>query len=236
MADDRGRKRRPYKEYLRHYNPYKFEAARRRNRRLNRQKADSCLAEPQSGVNDREKEMDSGEVFNFSCACDESTFDQWDVHSSEASAMEKATLSSDEEVQEILETRDLELGRVLDVETSDYELLTTSTSYARFLREDDDASLDSVSDYEDHEDLELPSENCESESNDILYSGAPLTSSTSVVLLLTFVMKHKLTREAFNDLLSVIEAHCPRPNNCKTSVKKLLKFVSLVKVDRLCKK
>ena len=153
-------------------------------------------------------------------SCDESTR-QCDVHSSEA------TLSSDE----ILKTNDLELEGMLDAEVSDDELLTTS--YERFLREDDDASLDSnsVSDYEDHEDLDLLCENCESESDDILYPGAPLTSTMSVVLLLTFVMKHKLTCEAFNDLLSVIEAHCPRPNNCKKSVKKLLEFVSQMKGD-----
>lgn len=53
----------------------------------------------------------------------------------------------------------------------------------------------------------------------------------SFVLLLTFVMKHKLTCEAFNDLLLVIEAHCPRPNNCKTSVKKLLEFASQANGD-----
>lgn len=233
MADDRGRYRRGrYKEYLRHHNPYKFEAARRKNRRLNRQKADSCSAAHQSGVNDKEPEIDSGE-FEVMCACDESTLDQWDVFSSEETAVEKAALSSDEQMQEILKTRDLGLDRMLDLEASDDEQwTTTSTSYERFLREDDDASLHSVSDYEDQEDLELPSENCESESDDdILYPGAPLTSSSSVVLLLTFVMKHKLTREAFNDLLSVIEAHCPRPNNCKTSVKKLLEFVSQAKGD-----
>ena len=77
----------------------------------------------------------------------------------------------------------------------------------------------------------MTSEQCESEPNDILYSGAPLTSSTSIVLLLTFVTKHKLTREAFNDLLLVIEAHCLRPNNCKMSVKKLREFVSQAKGD-----
>lgn len=106
--------------------------------------------------------------------------------------------------EEILKTRDLD--RMFDSEASDDEQLTTmSTLYERFLGEDDDASLHSVSDYEDQEDLELPSESCESEcDNNILYPGAPLTSSTSVVLLLTFVMKHKLTREAFNDLLLVI--------------------------------
>ena len=46
---------------------------------------------------------------------------------------------------------------MLDLEASDDEQLTTmSTLYERFLREDDDASLHSVSDYEDQEDLELP--------------------------------------------------------------------------------
>ncbi|XP_044165512.1 uncharacterized protein LOC122949481 [Acropora millepora] len=91
------------------------------------------------------------------------------------------------------------------------------SSYEVFIGEDTNASLDS----EQHE----------SKPDDVLYSGAPLTSSTSFVLLLTFVMKHKLTREAFNDLLLVIEAHCPRPNNCKTSVKKLLEFGSQANED-----
>ena len=70
----------------------------------------------------------------------------------------------------------------------------------------------------------------EPEDDDSLYSGAPLTTSTSVVLL-TFAMKHKLTRAVFNDLLSVIEADCPRPNNCKTSISKLLEFTSQAKGD-----
>ena len=39
-------------------------------------------------------------------------------------------------------------------------------------------------------------------------------------------MKHKLTREAFKDLLAVTEAHCPRPNNCKTTGNQLLEFVT----------
>ena len=105
------------------------------------------------------------------------------------------------------------------------------SSYEVFIGEDTNASLDSVSDSEDHDNLDMTSEKHESKPEDVLYSGAPLTSSTSFVLLLTFVMKHKLTREAFNDLLLVIEAHCPRPNNCKTSVKKLLEFGSQANED-----
>ena len=62
--------------------------------------------------------------------------------------------------------------------------------------------------------------------DDALYSGALITSSSSVVLLLSFEFKHRLTHEALSDLLAVIEAHCPRPNNCRTTVKNLFEFVS----------
>ena len=69
---------------------------------------------------------------------------------------------------------------------------------------------------------------CAQSESDLLYSDAPITTTSSVVLL-SFPSKYKLTPEAFNDLLVVIEAHCPQPNNCKTTVRKLLDFVSQVK-------
>ena len=110
---------------------------------------------------------------------------------------------------------------------------STHTSYERHIKEGDACSdSSSSSEYESTEsDTESIPEQCQVEADDILYSGAPLSSTSSVVLLLSFVMKHKLTREAFNDLLAVIEAHCPRPNNCKTTVKKLFEFVSQAKGD-----
>ena len=52
---------------------------------------------------------------------------------------------------------------------------------------------------------------------------------SSAVLLQSFVIRHKFTREAFKDLLVVIEAHCPKPNNCHTTVSKLLDFVRQAK-------
>ena len=57
-----------------------------KNRRLNSQKADSCSAAHQSGVNDKEPQIDSGE-FKVMSACDESALDQWDVFSSEETAV-----------------------------------------------------------------------------------------------------------------------------------------------------
>ena len=63
----------------------------------------------------------------------------------------------------------------------------------------------------------------------MLFSGAPITTTSSIVLILSFVMKYKLTQEALRDLVAVIEAHCPRPNNCKKEIKKLFEFVSQAK-------
>ena len=52
----------------------------------------------------------------------------------------------------------------------------------------------------------------------MLFFGAPTTTTSSIVLMLSFVMKYKLTQEAFCDLLAVIEAHCPRLNKRKKEV------------------
>ena len=114
----------------------------------------------------------------------------------------------------------------------EFELLdfADSNTFEQFVK-DEDACSDFFSDCEDSDEIdsECIPEQCEAESDDRLYSGAPITSSSSVVLLVSFVFKHKLTHEAFNDLLAVIEAHCPRPNNCKTTVNKLFQFLSQAK-------
>ena len=127
-------------------------------------------------------------------------------------------------VENIDHTGDCEDQKLGDLESTD-------VAYERFAKDSDSCS-DVFSECEDSEsDTEFSSQRCETEPDDKLYSGAPITSSSSAVLLLSFVFKHKLTREAFNDLLQVIEAHCPRPNSCKTSVKKLFEFVSKTKGD-----
>ena len=64
-----------------------------------------------------------------------------------------------------------------------------------------------------------------------IYDGAPLSVSGSNILILSYIQKHNLTGEAFADLLPVIEAHCPKPNNRKTSVKLLYKYFEYVKGD-----
>ena len=114
----------------------------------------------------------------------------------------------------------------------EFELFDSAdtNTFEQFVK-DEDACSDIFSDCEnpDEIDTECIPEHCGAESDDMLYSGAPITSNSSVMLLLSFVFKHKLTREAFNDLLAVIEAHCPRPNNCKTTVNNLFQFLSRAK-------
>ena len=229
-TDERKQKRRGrYKEYLRHYNPYKFKAAQRTNRRrLKSQANDPNSTISHHNFNKSDTEFDSSDVF-ISCSDDSSSVPQCDVNSSEAIAIQARTFSNDDQTQDTLNTTELELEEVFDDSLSEDEL--SNSSYELFIGEDNNASLDSVSDSEDYDNLDMTSGQCESKPDDVLYSGAPLTSSTSFVLLLTFVMKHKLTREAFNDLLLVIEAHWPRPNNCKTSEKKLLEFESQANGD-----
>ncbi len=62
-----------------------------------------------------------------------------------------------------------------------------------------------------------------------LYEGAPLSLSSSILLTLSFVLKHRLTGQCFTDLLAVIEAHCPKPNYCKTSLRKLFDYFKNIK-------
>ena len=61
-----------------------------------------------------------------------------------------------------------------------------------------------------------------------LYNGALLTVGASCFLVSRFAMKHKITNSALNDLLKIIEMHCPRPNACCKSVH----FLKIVSVSR----
>ena len=53
---------------------------------------------------------------------------------------------------------------------------------------------------------------------DKLYESAPITTATSGVLLMKFIMKHRITQEALTDLLKVLQLHCPSPNNLPTTI------------------
>ena len=55
-----------------------------------------------------------------------------------------------------------------------------------------------------------------------LCEGSPLTLAASSGLM-KFKMRHNLTYEGLQDLLSLIKIHCPSPNNCITSLYKFRK-------------
>ena len=51
-----------------------------------------------------------------------------------------------------------------------------------------------------------------------LYRDAPISTASSSVLLMKFIMKHRITQEALTDLLKVLKLHCPSPNNLPSTV------------------
>lgn len=235
MADDSVQIRRGrYREFLRHSNPYKFAAARRRKTGTNHiHKAHQLPVFSQSGSS--EFGIDDREVFR------EEPLSSPDDHDTSLEGVRTTdnTLHSEfcdyQQIQDIDETNHTEYEEIRDSGRSDDELFDfthDACMYERFVIEEDASDVSSECEsIESESDCRSTSERCEVEHDDILYSGAPISSSSSVVLLLSFVFKHNLTREALSDLLAVVEAHCPRPNNCRTTVKKLFEFVSQAKGD-----
>ncbi len=58
-----------------------------------------------------------------------------------------------------------------------------------------------------------------SNSNDPpLYNGAPVTLSTSKVMIMQYKIRHNLTDEGLADLLQLLRLHCPTPSHCVPSV------------------
>lgn len=236
MADDSTPKRRGrYKEFLRYSNPYKFSAARRQKsgknniRRVGRSR---CVF--QKSLKKTESEFNVADVCEESSKSSQHESSPERVHTMVSTSLDK--FCDFDEMQDMDETFQYEFEETHDGRLSEDELdLTSSTDgnilYDRFVI-DDEARSDIFSDCENIEsDSEYTSGEFVGEQDEMLYSEAPITSCSSVVLLLSFVFKHKLTREAFSDLLALVEAHCPQPNNCKTTVKKLFEFVSQAKGD-----
>ena len=223
------RKRGRYKEYMWHSNPYKFPAARRQKE--GKRNLRNFHGLPTALHNLR---RDHDLVFE-----DDVLIDDPVVTASTAVSLPEGCSDNNEQLfynkDEVLNTDcgDLIANRQSDDtsedELSDFTDHDSKLMYARYIK-DDDVSSDIFSDNENCDsDSETIPEECETEDDDVLYSGAPITTTSSIVLILSFVMKYSLTREAARDLLAVIEAHCPRPNNCKKEVKKLFDFVSQAK-------
>ena len=58
----------------------------------------------------------------------------------------------------------------------------------------------------------------------LLYEGAPLTSSASNILVMQFKVRHNLTDQSLEDLLRLLQLHCPKPNHVPNSLYHFKKF------------
>ena len=230
-----------YKKYVRHFNPFESSAARRAMRRRVKKRGNPTRnnvmpisSENCQGYCEKDLEVSFDHVNGFminstdlSADLDGSSVSSFvPCLNDERNSFEKETQWFNSE-QEIKGTpcEELEDMQTDGMTGEDVQFPT----FDRFVKDDDNAS-DDFSDVGDSEsDNESLDDACAPSESDLLYSDAPITTTSSVVLLLSFASKYKLTREAFNDLLVVIEAHCPQPNNCKTTVRKLLDFVSQAK-------
>ena len=62
-----------------------------------------------------------------------------------------------------------------------------------------------------------------------LYNGAPITVAVSMLLIVTYAVRHCLTGLAIVDLLTLVSLHCAIPNQCASSMKLLKKFFMKLK-------
>lgn len=61
--------------------------------------------------------------------------------------------------------------------------------------------------------------------DDVLYDGAPLTVGESMLAILTFALRYKLSGSCLDDLLSLIALHCRQEGNrCRKSTYQFRKF------------
>lgn len=151
--------------------------------------------------------MQNDEDFEFNDGSDGSTF--FVPISNEPAAFSEENEQCCSSEQEVVGRG--ESCKLYESESEDENLESADSLYERFMKDDDSSSEVFSSDNENIEsDSESIMEEHETGHEDVLYSGASITITASVVLILSFVMKHHLTREAFRDLLQVIEAQSAR--------------------------
>ena len=62
-----------------------------------------------------------------------------------------------------------------------------------------------------------------------LYDGAPISVAVSMLLIVTFAIRHSLTELAIVDLLTLVSLHCALPNQCASSIALLKKIFMRLK-------
>lgn len=83
-----------------------------------------------------------------------------------------------------------------------------------------------------HEELETTAQDLRSEldttslETDLIYPGARISNAIGMLLIMTFVMTHKITGAALKDLLSLIDIHCLMPHLLIQSLYKFKQYFS----------
>ena len=115
---------------------------------------------------------------------------------------------------------------------SDLSFSDSDSDHEQFVSESDNNREQKDSDHQQ----DGQQHNASSPNTDVpLYPGATITLKVTMILLLTFVVRHNLSNEAISDLLYLIELICPKPNLCCTTVHKFKKYFSyLVTPVKLC--
>lgn len=214
-----GKKRGPYRQYLREDEPFQSPALQKKLRRSNKE----CKHTPDLLATEFADEHDHEEI---------------DLHQNEfASSVEERGCQEEENIDTSLDefSKDPCGSNWIGEENfehvdsrgdidylSDSDLFSCSSTAGTLYDFDSDNSTDG-SDYEDC-DVEQAHDN-----DPPIYEGASISLSSSILFTLSFVLKHRLTGQCFTDLLAVIEAHCPKPNYCKTSVRKLFDHFKNIK-------
>ncbi|XP_064649598.1 uncharacterized protein LOC135501412 isoform X2 [Lineus longissimus] len=142
---------------------------------------------------------------------------------------------------------------VNNLQMSTTDLLKIATAMSSLNLSDDDheepGNDSSISDEQSHEDyfendiplvddttasndndeiLDLTEDEVD-EGNEPLYEDARLTLAVSMLLIMTFAIRHKLSTESLQDLLTLINLHCLVPNLCKNTFNLYKKFFTKVK-------
>ena len=205
-------KRGPYRQYLRQDEPFKSRSLGKKFRRSNKEsnvareissatefgKETIDLRVHQTSVNHRDNEFHS--TLGVRQDCQEGEISDINLHEKLSEEPCGSYWNSMENLEEV-SSSDIDYS-------SDHDSLHDSRSpSAGTVYDFDSNNSTSVGSACNDCDQERPVDN-----DPPLYEGAPLSLSSSILLTLSFVLKHRLAGQCFTDLLAVIEAHCPKPN------------------------
>lgn len=69
----------------------------------------------------------------------------------------------------------------------------------------------------------------ESTELELLYEDSRITVGESLALIMAFIMRHKLSMVASNDLISLLELHCPKENNAVKGLSQFKEYFQYLK-------